>query len=178
MTDYSNIMSALASTSPQAADINRRAENYRMAEDLSKQGVSINDLMKRLDDLEGRVKGMEKPADTIDRNVFKAMEAATRDDGEVIAAKQHLADVKTQIIAEFLMKDARYKEAYDAYRSKVGERYVASRSEEPSGSREGAAGVRHDPEGGVPSEEGVQSQQEDVETSPRRGKQTPFPLDL
>lgn len=162
MTDYSGLLSALQqNNSAQASEISRRAENYKAADELTKQGVSVNDLMKRLDDLESKVKGMEKPADTIDRNVFRAMEAATREDSEVVAAKQRLADVRAQIIAEFLMKDTRYKEAYDAYRSKVSERYVASHSEEPSRPGEGPAGICHDPERGVPPEEGVQSQQAD-----------------
>lgn len=161
MTDYSSILNALSQSNPQQGEIARRAENYRAADELAKQGVSVNDLMKRLDDLESKVKGMERPADTIDRNVFNAMVAATKDDPAVLAARQHLADVKAQIVTEHLMKDPRYKEAYDAYRSKVSERYVASHSEEPSRPGEGPAGICHDPERGVPPQEGVQSQQAD-----------------
>lgn len=175
MTDYANILNALGSqSSPQYTEISRRADNYKAAEELTKQGVSVSDLMKRLDDLESKVRVMEKPAETIDRNVFKAMEAATRDDPEVVAAKQALADIRAQIIAEFLMKDARYKERYDAYRSKVSERYVASHSEEPSRPGEGPAGICDDPERGVPPEEGVQSQQADVEAT--RGPRSKHPF--
>lgn len=124
--DYSAILNAVQSQNQtdRYTDLQRRTENMKAAEKLSDQGVSITDLVSRLDSLEQKVKEMEKPSETVDRNVFRAMESAVRDDSEVQAAKQRLADEKSRVILEACMKDQGYREAYDAYRSKVSERYV------------------------------------------------------
>ena len=57
MTDYANILSALGKSAyqPQMDDLNRRSENFRIAEEMSSKGISLSDLTKRLGDLETKV---------------------------------------------------------------------------------------------------------------------------
>lgn len=123
--DYSAIKNALTQTqTDRCTDLQRRTENMKAAEKLSDQGVSITDLVSRLDSLEQKVREMEKPSETVDRSVFRAMESAVKEDSEIQQAKQRLADEKSRVILEACMKDPGYREAYDAYRSKVSEVYV------------------------------------------------------
>ena len=128
MTDYANILNALnqkpaTGTNPMA-DLNRRTENYKLVDQLNNEGVSLKEILGQIDDLKKKIEGMEKPRESMDAGVFLAMEAAVRDDPEIISAKTRLSELKSTIILEMCMKDSRYAEAYRDYRAKVSERYV------------------------------------------------------
>lgn len=139
MTDYANILSALGKNpySPQMDDINRRSENFRIAEEMSSKGISLSDLTKRLGDLETKVGDLEKAKPAIDATVFATMESAVSDDEDVIKAKTRVADEKARVILELCMKDPAFREAYEQYKSTVNRVYVESREKKegkhPSG---------------------------------------------
>lgn len=132
MTDYSNILKAIAPQTPQMADLERRTENYKLVDQLNQEGVSLKDLLSQVDELKKTVESLKTPQKQQDSSVFLAMEAYVRDDDEIIEAKKRLSDLKSSIILEFCMKDDRYRQAYDDYRTKVSEIYVKKHSEEPS----------------------------------------------
>lgn len=129
MTDYTNIIKVLGTQNPQMDDLSRRTENYRIAEEASRNGTSLSDVMRRLDELEGKVKGIEASKAEVNKEVFETMEQAVRDAEPVREAREHLADVKSQIIYEYCMRDARYASAMSAYRDAVNAEYVRSREE-------------------------------------------------
>ena len=124
MTDYSNIMKALRSGSGEM-DLGKKAENYKAFDELMRQGVSITDLVQRIESLEARVKEMDD--NPHDREVFAVMESAVSDDAEVIKAKAHRDEVMERILTESCMRDRRFSDADREYRTAVNAAYVKAK---------------------------------------------------
>lgn len=124
MTDYANIMKALRSGSGEM-DLGKKAENYKAFDELMRQGVSITDLVQRLESLEARVKEMDD--NPHDREVFAVMESAVADDAEVIKAKAHRDEVMERILTESCMRDKRFADADREYRTAVNAAYVKAK---------------------------------------------------
>lgn len=111
----------------------QQSDNYKAFSELMSRGVSLPDLLKHMEDLEGRVKVLEsQPKHDANAELLAVMEQAVKNDPEVKAARQRVADVKTAIIAELCMKDPRYCEALEAYKTTVNRIYIKRR--EPHGS--------------------------------------------
>lgn len=134
MTDYANILSALGKNpyQPQMDDLNRRSENFRIAEEMSSKGISLSDLTKRLGDLETKVGDLEKAKPKVDEAVFATMESAVSDNADVIKAKERLADAKADVILDLCMKDAKFREAFEEYKATVNRVYVESKERKKS----------------------------------------------
>ena len=126
MSDYSNILNALNSKSQSKLTPAQEVANYSAFSDLQKQGVYLPDLMKRLDDLESKVRSMDASGPKMDKEVFLVMEAAVKGNTRVKEAARRMADAKSRVLMEVCMRDAGFKEAYDAYRNTVNEEYVKS----------------------------------------------------
>lgn len=139
---YSNILKALGgqnqmsqpSTPAQGGlTLDQQAQNYDTFSKLMHEGVYLPDLLKRLDDMENKIKTLEsQPKQDTNAELLAVMEQAVKNDSEVKAARQRVADVKTAIIAELCMKDPRYCEALEAYKTTVNRIYIKRR--EPRGS--------------------------------------------
>lgn len=104
-------------------DLGKKAENYKAFDELMRQGVSITDLVQRLESLEARVKEMDEHPQQ-DREVFAVMESAVSDDAEVIKAKARREEVMERILTESCMRDKRFAEADRDYRAVVNAAYV------------------------------------------------------
>lgn len=120
MTDYANILKALRT---EGMTVDKKAENYRAFDELMRQGVSLPDLMQRLESLENRVKEMDEHPQQ-DREVFAVMESAVADDADVVKAKAHRDEVMERILTESCMRDKRFAEADRDYRAVVNAAYV------------------------------------------------------
>ena len=134
---YSNILKALGAPQANASEgglsMVQQAENYTAFDELMKQGIHIPTLLKRLDDMESKVRALEsQPRHDTNAELLAVMEQAVKNDPEVKAARQRVADVKTAIIAELCMKDPRYCEALETYKTTVNRIYIKRR--EPHGS--------------------------------------------
>lgn len=120
MTDYANILKALRT---EGMTVDKKAENYRAFDELMRQGVSLPDLMQRLESLENRVKEMDEHPQQ-DREVFAVMESAVADDADVVKAKARREEVMEKILTESCMRDKRFAEADRDYRAVVNAAYV------------------------------------------------------
>ena len=120
MTDYANILMALRT---EGMTVDKKAENYRAFDELMRQGVSLPDLMQRLESLENRVKEMDEHPQQ-DREVFAVMESAVADDADVVKAKARREEVMERILTESCMRDKRFAEADRDYRAVVNAAYV------------------------------------------------------
>lgn len=126
MTDYSNILKALNGTTPSPMDdLSRRNENYKLVDQLNNEGVSLKDLISQVDELKKKVESMERPAQTIDEDLFAVMEAAVHDDEVVVAARRKVSEEKTRVIAELCARDPKFMAARDEYRRAVNKAYVS-----------------------------------------------------
>lgn len=123
MTDYANILKALRT---EGMTVDKKAENYRAFDELMKQGVSLPDLMQRLESLEARVKEMDEHPQ--DREVFAVMESAVSEDPDVVKAKARREEVMERILTESCMRDKRFAEADRDYRAVVNAAYVKMKS--------------------------------------------------
>ena len=170
---YSNILKALGS--PQANEpvpskgglsMVQQAENYTAFDELMKQGVHIPTLIKRLDDMEAKVKALEsQPKQDTNAELLAVMEQAVKNHQEVKTARQHVADVKSAIITEMCMQDQRYRDALEAYKTTVNKVYIQTREsnggseriaeEVETPQRGGAVEVRDDSEGRIQDQEGL-----------------------
>ena len=171
---YSNILKALGGT-PQANEpapstgglsMAQQAENYDLFSKMMKEGVYLPDLIKRLDNMEAKVKALEsQPKQDTNAELLAVMEQAVKNHQEVKTARQHVADVKSAIITEMCMQDQRYRDALEAYKTTVNKVYIQTR--ESNGGSEritkevqteaggGAVEVRDDSEGRIQDQEGV-----------------------
>lgn len=78
-----------------------QSQNYETFSMLMKEGVYLPDLIKRLDDMEAKVKALEsQPKQDTNAELFSVMESAVRNSNPVRDARQNVADVKTQILTE------------------------------------------------------------------------------
>lgn len=128
--DYSNVLQAVQAMN-QGSDHQVRADNYRMVDQLNREGVSIKDLLGQIDDLKRKVDGLERPQRTMNEDLFLVMESAVRENDAVMTARKRLAEEKTRVVMTLCMQDNGYREAYDAYRDTVNREYVASRGDGP-----------------------------------------------
>ena len=130
---YDNILNALGKESK--LSYQQQADNYNTFSKLMSDGVYLPDLIGRMDALEKKVASMERTSPDVNRELFSVMESAVKDDSGVKEARRRLADVKADIIMEMCLKDPRFKEAWDAYRTAVNAAYI-QRSEHRSADRE------------------------------------------
>ena len=138
---YSNILKALGGTSqatepvPSAGGLSmaQQAENYDLFSKMMKEGVYLPDLIKRLDDMEAKVKALEsQPKHDANAELLAVMEAAVKNHPEVKASRQKVADAKTAIINEMCMKDPRFKDALEEYKTTVNRVYIQTRENDGS----------------------------------------------
>lgn len=133
---YSNILKALGGT-PQANEpapsmgglsMAQQAENYDTFSKLMREGVYLPDLIKRLDDMETKIKTLEsQPRHDANAELLAVMEAAVKSNQEVKTSRQKVADAKTMIINEMCMKDPRYRQALEDYKTTVNRVYIQTR---------------------------------------------------
>lgn len=133
MADYSNILNALGKSGQLSAQqVNENFDAYRK---LTDNGVSIPDLLKKIQALEQKVETLEKPVEEeLDAHLFSVMESSVRDDLLVNEAKRALQDEKTRVISRLCMEDEEYRKAFQRYRQIVNKQYVSLRekSAEPT----------------------------------------------
>lgn len=133
---------------------------------LMKEGVYLPDLIKRLDDMEAKVKALEsQPKQDTNAELLAVMEQAVKNHQEVKTARQHVADVKSAIITEMCMQDQRYRDALEAYKTTVNKVYIQTREsnggseriaeEVETPQRGGAVEVCDDSEGRIQDQEGI-----------------------
>lgn len=143
-----------------------QSQNYETFSMLMKEGVYLPDLIKRLDDMEAKVKALEsQPKHDANAELLAVMEAAVKNHPEVKASRQHVADVKSAIITELCMQDQRYRDALEAYKTTVNKVYIQTREsnggseriaeEVETPQRGGAVEVRDDSEGRIQDQEGI-----------------------
>ena len=143
-----------------------QSQNYETFSMLMKEGVYLPDLIKRLDDMEAKVKVLEsQPKQDTNAELLAVMEQAVKNHPDVKASRQHVADVKSAIITEMCMQDQRYRDALESYKTMVNKVYIQTREsnggseriaeevETPQGG--GAVEVRDDSEGRIQDQEGI-----------------------
>lgn len=176
---YSNILKALGGT-PQANEpapsmgglsMAQQAENYDLFSKMMKEGVYLPDLIKRLDEMESKIKTLEsQPKQDTNAELLAVMEQAVKNDPDVKKSRQHVADVKSTIITEMCMQDQRYRDALEAYKTMVNKVYIQTRERDGRTERTprpeiqaetggGAAEIRHDPGRSGEDQEGLSSGQ-------------------
>ncbi len=125
---YENILGAISQSKPQSKlTPAQEVANYSAFSDLQKQGVYLPDVMERLkelDELKKRLDSIEKSAPAVDEAVFSTMEAAMAKNPAVAEAKKRMDAAEQEVLKELCMKDPRYKDALDAYRTTVNREYV------------------------------------------------------
>ena len=122
MTEYSNILKAIQ---PSKLTPQQQSENLDAFKRLQDQGVSIPDLLKRLDDLEQKVEKLsESKPGTVDAELFAMMAESVKDDEAVVLARKRMQAEKTRAISELCMTDQGYKAAFEAYRQAVTAAYM------------------------------------------------------
>lgn len=84
-----------------------------------KKGVKLDTLIKEAEN-------NRRPAQ-MDAGLFSVMEAAVKACPAVVSARSEVDALRDQIINEMLMKDARYKSAYESYHNIVSTEYVKNR---------------------------------------------------
>ena len=144
----------------------QQAENYDLFSKMMKEGVYLPDLIKRLDDMESKIKTLEsQPKHDANAELLAVMEAAVKNHPEVKASRQHVADVKSAIITEMCMQDQRCRDALESYKTMVNKVYIQTREsnggseriaeEVETPQRGGAVEVCDDSERGVQDQEGI-----------------------
>ena len=129
---YSNVLKALQEMqgSAQGLSYAQQSENYSTFSELMRKGVYLPDMLKRLDELESKVKTLEtQPKHDANAELIAVMEASVKSDPEVKKARQKVADIKTAIISEMCMRDPRYADAVEEYKTTVNRVYIASREQ-------------------------------------------------
>ena len=143
-----------------------QSQNYETFSMLMKEGVYLPDLIKRLDDMEAKVKALEsQPKQDTNAELLAVMEQAVKNHPDVKASRQHVADVKSAIITEMCMQDQRYRDALESYKTMVNKVYIQTREsnggseriaeEVETPQRGGAVEVRDDSEGRIQDQEGI-----------------------
>ena len=132
MEQYSNVMKALqgmqSPATAQGLTYEQQSANYAAFSELMKKGVYLPDLMTRMEELEAKVKSLEaQPRHDANAELLAVMEASVKSDPEVREARQKVADIKTSIISEMCLKDPRYAQAVEDYKTTVNRVYIRSR---------------------------------------------------
>ena len=110
-----------------------QSQNYETFSMLMKEGVYLPDLIKRLDEMESKIKTLEsQPKHDTNAELLAVMEAAVKNNPEVKQARQKVADAKTAIINEMCMKDPRFKDALEEYKTTVNRVYIQTRENDGS----------------------------------------------
>lgn len=99
--------------------IEDRARNYQLFDELMKKGVKLDTLIKEAEN-------NRRPAQ-MDAGLFSVMEATVKGCPAVASARAEVDALRDMILNEILMKDARYKSAYEAYHNIVSTEYVKNR---------------------------------------------------
>ena len=121
---YENIKNAISS-SGKGLTPQQQAENYDLFGKMMKEGISLSDLVKKVDALETEVKDLKKPKESpMDAQLFSVMEQAVREDPAVIEAKRKLQAEKTRIISELCMADEVYRKLFGDYKTAVNSAYI------------------------------------------------------
>lgn len=128
---YDNILSALNKPG-QTGKLSSAQEldNYSTFSDLQKQGVYLPDLVakvKEVDELKRRLDEVEKSRPALDTAIFSTMEAAVADNPAVEAAKRRMDEAREAVLRELCMKDPRFTEAYESYKTVVNREYVQAK---------------------------------------------------
>lgn len=132
-SQYSNVMKALQgmqSSTGQASGLTyeQQSANYATFSELMKKGVSLPDMIRRMDELESKVKALEsQPRHDANAELLAVMEASVKSDPEVREARQKVADIKTAIITDICLKDPRYAQAVEDYKTTVNRVYIRTR---------------------------------------------------
>lgn len=121
MTEYANILKAIQ---PSKLTPQQQTENLDAFKRLQDQGVSIPDLLKRLDDLEQKVESLAGKPGPVDAELFAMMAESVKDDEAVASARRRMQAEKTRAISELCMADAGYKSAFEQYRQAVTAAYM------------------------------------------------------
>lgn len=169
---YGNILKAALGNTPQnpGLTMQQRVDNQNVCNQMSEQGIYIPELLKRMDRMESEMKELrDAPKQTVDRDLFRVMEASVKDDPKVREKKQLLSDTKTLIITELCMKDNRYKTAWDDYKTTVNAVYIERKehgdrisAQIQAEDREGIGGeVRYNKRRSDKAEKGLPSSEED-----------------
>lgn len=180
MEQYSNVMKALqgmqspATASAPGLTYEQQSDNYTAFSELMKKGVYLPDLIKRMDELEAKVKTLEaQPKHDANAELLAVMEASVKSDPEVREARQKVADIKTSIISEMCLKDPRYVQAVEDYKTTVNRVYIRSR--EQDGREEvqaedgaGAPQICDDSGGSQAHQEGLSAGETDAEDAGNR----------
>lgn len=124
--DYSALFNAVTGTQAPGLTAQQINENYQAFQELQKQGITIPTLMRDLEDLKAKVSAIETKPKTpqLDSELFQVMEAAVKDDPQVVSARMNAQQVKAQIISELCRQDPRYAQALDQYSREVHAAYV------------------------------------------------------
>lgn len=124
--DYSALFNAVTGTQAPGLSPQQIQENYNAFQELQKQGITIPTLMRDLEDLKAKVSAIETKPKTpqLDSELFQVMEAAVKDDPQVVSARMNAQQVKAQIISELCRQDPRYAQALDQYSREVHAAYV------------------------------------------------------
>ena len=124
--DYSALFNAVTGTQAPGLSPQQIQENYNAFQDLQRQGITIPTLMRDLEDLKAKVSAIETKPKTpqLDSELFQVMEAAVKDDPQVVSARMNAQQVKAQIISELCRQDPRYAQALDQYSREVHAAYV------------------------------------------------------
>ena len=89
---YSNILKAIQHPSSEdrlsPAD---KVENYDLFKKLNEQGIKLSDLIRKAE---------QNTPKQDDSELFSIMESAVKNEPDVKNARQHLADVKSQVLAK------------------------------------------------------------------------------
>lgn len=130
MTEHPNIMKALQQAQgDKMLSLDQRAENYRLFDEMMKEGVYLPNLVSRIKELEDKVREMQVPRSApMDEELFFVMEDAVKDDEDVIKARNHREHILEVVLTEFCLKDSRFAEADRAYHTLVNSTYVRRKS--------------------------------------------------
>lgn len=139
---FSNILKAVGqpTQTPMAGtssplSYEQQSDNYNTFSEMMRKGIYLPDLLKRLDDMEAKVKALEsQPKHDTNAELFSVMESAVRNSDSVRDARQNVADVKTQILTEICMKDKRFADAVSEYQTIVKREYIRQKESLQEGS--------------------------------------------
>ena len=102
---YSNILKAIQHPpSEDKLSPTEKVENYDLFKKLNDQGIKLSDLIKRAE---------QNTPKQDDSELFSIMESAVKNEPDVKNARQHLADVKSQVLAKICYQHPEYKDAID-----------------------------------------------------------------
>ena len=118
--DFRNI----AKLTNQSNNYEVQNDNFRLLEQMNKEGISLRDTLNDIADLKKRMAEAESKKPQIDEDLFQVMEASGRDVDSVKSAKNRVTIEKNRVIADLCMKDEGFRKAYDDYKRVVNQAYI------------------------------------------------------